>query len=477
MSRAARSSKLLGLVDSDSDELSGMGAKISSDSTKDLKMPLAKKARGRPPAAHKVTKPSQRATKTRMNPKLAAALSKAEEEGTVDISTMVEGKTSKRGRKAVAKYEEEEEEMAEENGGIATPVKPIVGKPRGRPKAAVAAVSKADDSNEVPDSAVKRTAPTAKRGRRPATKPTRNEESEIPETQVHDALDVDTELDDQFEDLPDQRQPARHASRAGGSSDVEASDVQLRRKLGETARKCDRLEAKYRDLRDIGVKAAERNFDNLKKESEERANTANELIGQLKVDLTMQRDLAKAGQQYKKQLEEMEAKVAALTTSLAETRQEVKTLSTRLAASRSAEAAASTKTIPGSAVKGGSAAAARALASSDVVQTGQLKEDLYGDLTGLIVRVTKRDSNGQVFDCIQTGRNGTLHFKLEVESESSGENYEEAHFTYKPQLDENRDRDLIDMLPDFLVEEITFPRPHAAKFYARVVKSLTERID
>ncbi|KAK1998991.1 chromosome segregation protein [Colletotrichum falcatum] len=475
MSHAARSSKLLALVDSDSDELSGLGAKTNSDSTENHKMPLAKKARGRPPAAHKVTKPSQSPTKNRMKPRLAAALGKAEKEGTVDISTMVEGRASKRGRKAAAK-KEGEEEMVGTDGAINSPVKPSVGKPRGRPKAAVAAGSKADDSNEVPDSAVKRTASLAKRGRRPATKPVQIEELEIPETQTQDALDVETELDDQFEDLPVPRQPARHVSRTGGFSDVEASEVQLRRKLGETTRKFDQLEAKYRDLRDIGVKVAERNFDNLRKESEARANTANELICQLKADLAMQRDLAKTGQQYKKQLEETEAKVAALTTTLAEARQEVKTLSARLAASRSAEAAASTMTVPGSAVKG-SSAAARALAKSDVVQTGQLKEDLYGDLTGLIVRVTKRDSNGQVFDCIQTGRNGTLHFKLEVESESSGENYEEAHFTYKPQLDENRDRDLIDMLPDFLVEEITFPRPHAAKFYARVVKSLTERID
>lgn len=44
-----------------------------------------------------------------------------------------------------------------------------------------------------------------------------------------------------------------------------------------------------------------------------------------------------------------------------------------------------------------------------------------------------------------------------------------------PQLDPSRDRELIDLLPDFLVEEITFPRPHAAKFYARVIKSLNER--
>jgi hypothetical protein len=29
------------------------------------------------------------------------------------------------------------------------------------------------------------------------------------------------------------------------------------------------------------------------------------------------------------------------------------------------------------------------------------------------------------------------------------------------------------MLPDFLVDEITFPRPQAAKFYARLMKPLT----
>ena len=54
------------------------------------------------------------------------------------------------------------------------------------------------------------------------------------------------------------------------------------------------------------------------------------------------------------------------------------------------------------------------------------------------------------------------------------DNYDEAQFMYQPQLDPNRDRALIDLLPDYLVEEITFPRQHAAKFYARVMKALTE---
>jgi septal ring factor EnvC (AmiA/AmiB activator) len=38
----------------------------------------------------------------------------------------------------------------------------------------------------------------------------------------------------------------------------------------------------------------------------------------------------------------------------------------------------------------------------------QLKEDLYCDLTGLIIRGVKRNDDGNdVFDCIQTGRNGS----------------------------------------------------------------------
>lgn len=71
-----------------------------------------------------------------------------------------------------------------------------------------------------------------------------------------------------------------------------------------------------------------------------------------------------------------------------------------------------------------------------------------------------------------------LHFKLSVGYDaSSGDGYDEAQFAYRPQLDPGRDAALIDMLPDYLVEEIEFPRPHAAKFYARVMKSLTEKLE
>ena len=49
----------------------------------------------------------------------------------------------------------------------------------------------------------------------------------------------------------------------------------------------------------------------------------------------------------------------------------------------------------------GSAEAAHA------AQVAQLKEDLYSDLTGLILRGVERKDESDVYDCIQTGRNGS----------------------------------------------------------------------
>ncbi|TDZ29550.1 hypothetical protein C8035_v005168 [Colletotrichum spinosum] len=253
-------------------------------------------------------------------------------------------------------------------------------------------------------------------------------------------MEVDSEGHDQFENLPSPPRASQYGTGATVSSDTDASGVKLRRRLGDLVAKYEGLELKYRDLREIGIKTAEQNFDVLKEQSEERARTASELISNLKADLATQRSLAKEGEQTKKRLLDTEARVAELTKLLADAKQEAKTLCNKLAQSRSAEVAVTSR-VPGSAVKGGAAAArAIATASSDAVQAAQLKEDLYGDLTGLIVRLVRRDPAAQVFDCIQTGRNGTLHFKLEVEKEVTGDNYEEAHFTYKPQLDPSRDR-------------------------------------
>ena len=52
----------------------------------------------------------------------------------------------------------------------------------------------------------------------------------------------------------------------------------------------------------------------------------------------------------------------------------------------------------------GSAEAAHA------AQVALLKEDLYSDLTGLILRGVERTEESDIYDCIQTGRNGSKYF-------------------------------------------------------------------
>jgi hypothetical protein len=77
-----------------------------------------------------------------------------------------------------------------------------------------------------------------------------------------------------------------------------------------------------------------------------------------------------------------------------------------------------------------------------------------------------------------------LHFHLGIANDSSisnpktpsGLTYEEAEFAYEPLLDEGRDRDLMELLPEYLVEEICFPRNQAVKFYTKVLDSMMKKI-
>lgn len=90
--------------------------------------------------------------------------------------------------------------------------------------------------------------------------------------------------------------------------------------------------------------------------------------------------------------------------SLTDAKSEIKTLSNKLAAYRSAEA---NLAVPGSALKAGAAGNRALSVPSEKVQDAQAKEDLYSDLTGLIIQKVNRGKEEDVFDCIQTGRNGS----------------------------------------------------------------------
>ncbi|KAL2261715.1 hypothetical protein VTK26DRAFT_3537 [Humicola hyalothermophila] len=446
-------------------------------------MPPAKKAKAGRPAATKEPKPAPQngvadKTHTKKRKRTADTMSDASEQ------PPAKAPGRGRGRKRAADEQEEEDNATSE----APPTSPAA-KPkgrRGRPKKVVV-----DEAEPQPAASQK--------GRKPAMKTDPGEDlSEIPETQQPDAEQSEDEDED---DEIEQPSPQVEVSRSNGPTPsspskrpihTDSSDPALRRRLGELTQKHEALELKYRDLREIGVKEAERNFDKLRKQSEEKSKAADQLIAALKSELAAQKEASKEIQRLKKQLEaseskadSLQARVTELTTSLSDSKSEIKSLNLKLTAARNAEAAATAaanKIVPGSAMKKGGAGAATANrlaagAASEAIQQAMLaaqkKEDLYGDLTGLIVRSVKREDGEDRFDCLQTGRNGTLHFKLAIEVDGAGDG--EAHCHYTPQLDANRDRALIAVLPGFLVDEISFPQAQAGKFYARVLKALNEQ--
>jgi seryl-tRNA synthetase len=100
----------------------------------------------------------------------------------------------------------------------------------------------------------------------------------------------------------------------------------------------------------------------------------------------------------------------ATATSLTESQNESKALTAKLEAARKTNAAADK--VPGSAVKKIEHGKTHG-ASAESVKENALKEELYRDLTGLIITSVKRKDGEDEYSCIQTGRNGSkLSFLL-----------------------------------------------------------------
>lgn len=68
------------------------------------------------------------------------------------------------------------------------------------------------------------------------------------------------------------------------------------------------------------------------------------------------------------------------------------------------------------------AAASANTEAMQAAQLAQLKEDLYGDMTGLIIRSVKEREVDHLYDCIQTGVNGSKYSTLTKKIKREDEN-------------------------------------------------------
>jgi uncharacterized protein YoxC len=146
---------------------------------------------------------------------------------------------------------------------------------------------------------------------------------------------------------------------------------------------------------------------------------ANELIASLRADLAHQTALMQQTKSLQRELTARDAEIsnmkdrsADLSSSLQEVEAENRLLNAKLANLRSnSHAHSSDSRVPGSAVRGSSASRSVMAGSVEAAQVASLKEDLYGDLTGLMLRSVKRDEDADVYDCLQTGRNGSEYIR------------------------------------------------------------------
>ena len=151
------------------------------------------------------------------------------------------------------------------------------------------------------------------------------------------------------------------------------------------------------------------------------------MIASLQKEISTQKSLSQDSRSLQKQIAARDADLAKtqaladqLSTSLSEVQNENKALQAKLANSRSASVAIESVNArtPGSAIRGKTPAARNILVGSaeaaHAAQVAQLKEDLYSDLTGLILRSVEMGSEGDVYDCIQTGRNGSKYFLFKL---------------------------------------------------------------
>lgn len=104
--------------------------------------------------------------------------------------------------------------------------------------------------------------------------------------------------------------------------------------------------------------------------------------------------------------------------------------------------------------------------------SGQLKEEIYQDLTGLVISRVERGAEESVLTCIQTGRNGTLHYRLLWPRDR------DEQIVYTPLLDDGdaTDCDLRDILPDYLAEQIMFKQDQAALFAYRLWTAIQKKV-
>ena len=313
MPKAKAITSLSGLIDTDMDDdtqISEVGAMPTPDSNQENALPAKKGRAKRKRVVQKVTKakpPARRisggapAVKKPAPKKAPAKKAPLQEQRNQDNANDTE---------EVDESNEQAQDELDDMESFVSAVEPVVSRKQATKrknvdaKAAPKAKSAVQQIMATEKDGEFEYTPTAVRPNKPTTKPSMHasnpitskrqleiefRQKVIPETQPQ-SMDVDymepvgPDAEDEDDHAPQsvfrQASHARAASRqrqnpgprrrAGSALDTEraAGDPSTRRKLGEVTKKFENLDLKYRNLREVGIKEAESNFEKLKEQME-----------------------------------------------------------------------------------------------------------------------------------------------------------------------------------------------------------------
>ncbi|KAK9367263.1 chromosome segregation protein Csm1/Pcs1-domain-containing protein [Lipomyces kononenkoae] len=229
----------------------------------------------------------------------------------------------------------------------------------------------------------------------------------------------------------------------------------------------DALQTRFSQLSELRETTAEAALSSYRESAERRYAAADDLIATLRAELSERSNQIKMMSSRVEEATNADRELDELEKAVQKLQQENAVLQSKLLARGAPVAGA-----------GGSAAIA------------QLKEDLFSDLSGLIIRDVRVEQDKTLYDCLQTGRNGAFHYKISIPrnpndgglphgsatANGSGGGYEDTEITFVPMLDDKRDAFLMSLLPDYFTEPLTFMRSAAAQCYWKIAQALQKKL-
>ncbi|KAK9239810.1 chromosome segregation protein Csm1/Pcs1-domain-containing protein [Lipomyces kononenkoae] len=349
------------------------------------------------------------------------------------------------------------------------------GKKRGR-----ASTSEDVEKPCVPEPAAEMNGPKNKKARsRPLTQVTNmaGVASSTPESAIRSSVSKPRQtkpapksLPQKLEDIPE-TQNAYDNEPPSPATDMQQQKTELAIESSEAYRTLqkhyDALQTRFSRLSELRETTAEAALSSYRDSAERRYAAADELITTLRTELSERSNQIKMMSSRVEEATNADRELDELEKTVQKLRQENAVLQSKLVA-RVAPVAGT----------GSSATIA------------QLKEDLFSDLSGLIIRDVRVEQDKTVYDCLQTGRNGAFHYKISIPRNSndgalphgsatangSGGGYEDTEITFVPMLDEKRDAFLMSLLPDYFTEPLTFMRSAAAQCYWKIAQALQKKL-